>query len=100
MGEGTLADSSKLLLKNFLDKEVVIEYSHQGKGKLKKKLLTQLNQYLKKAFILNFFLLHFASATSTFRVHPRAHEEKTASLHPIFQVLDNDFYEHCHNMKV
>jgi hypothetical protein len=36
LGEGTLADSSKLLLKNFLDKEVVIEYSHQGKGKLKK----------------------------------------------------------------
>ncbi|KAK4037843.1 hypothetical protein OUZ56_029869 [Daphnia magna] len=37
LGGGTLADSSKLLLRHCLDKDVAIEYSHQGKGKLKKK---------------------------------------------------------------
>ncbi|XP_045035457.1 uncharacterized protein LOC116920119 isoform X4 [Daphnia magna] len=39
LGGGTLADSSKLLLRHCLDKDVAIEYSHQGKGKLKKKNL-------------------------------------------------------------
>ncbi|XP_045034512.1 GATA zinc finger domain-containing protein 14 isoform X2 [Daphnia magna] len=45
LGGGTLADSSKLLLRHCLDKDVAIEYSHQGKGKLKKKPLNATEFY-------------------------------------------------------
>jgi hypothetical protein len=45
LGGGTLADSSKLLLRHCLDKEVAIEFSHQGKGKLKKKPLNATEFY-------------------------------------------------------
>ncbi|KAK4003759.1 hypothetical protein OUZ56_005514 [Daphnia magna] len=45
LGGGTLADSSKLLLRHCLDKVVAIEYSHQGKAKLKKKPLNATEFY-------------------------------------------------------
>ncbi|XP_045029275.1 uncharacterized protein LOC123472176 isoform X2 [Daphnia magna] len=45
LGGGTLADSSKLLLRHCLEKDVAIEYSHQGKGKLKKKPLNATEFY-------------------------------------------------------